>query len=97
MWWVKNMWYNKKHVLYMQNIYLQKEYRWKWIGNKLLNFIMDNLNTKWIEKIKIDVLNTNKVAKNIYDKLWFETIWILKKDVYYNWKYYDNIVMEKYL
>lgn len=97
MWWIRNMWYNKKHILYMQNIYLKPEYRSKWIGSKLLNFIMDNININWIEKIKLDVLSTNRIAKSIYDKLWFETIWILKKDVYYDGKYYDNIIMEKYL
>jgi ribosomal protein S18 acetylase RimI-like enzyme len=97
MWWVRNMWYNKKHVLYIQNIYLEKKYRWLWIGRKLFDFIIQNMNTEWIKKIKLDVLSSNKIATNIYEKEWFDTIWTMKKDIYYNGKYYNNIIMEKYL
>ena len=51
-------------------------------------------NVLWLRKINLDVLWNNEKAKYIYEKAWFKKAWRYKNQLFINWKYYDQIMME---
>ncbi|MCK4429512.1 MAG: GNAT family N-acetyltransferase [Candidatus Aenigmarchaeota archaeon] len=79
-------------------ISLGKEIRGKGIGKRLMELLIreakKNLKTEIIE---IEVFAENKVALNLYKKFGFKKIGIIKKGFKKKGKYYDKILMVKYL
>lgn len=58
--------------------------------NILVKFIFEELN---MEKVKLSVFEFNERAKKCYEKIGFKEEGILKKEIYRNGKYYDEIIM----
>ncbi len=48
----------------------------------------------WYEKIVLKVNTFNERAIKSYKKCWFQEVWILKRDQYLKWEYYDTLIME---
>ena len=58
--------------------------------NVLIKFIFEELN---MEKIKLGVFEFNGRARSCYKKVGFKEEGILKKEIFRNGKYYDEIIM----
>jgi ribosomal-protein-alanine N-acetyltransferase len=70
------------------NIIVLKEYQNKGIGNKLLEFVVNN---EEYEKIMLEVRENNSNAIHLYEKYGF-------KEIYRRKKYYgeeDAVIMER--
>lgn len=68
------------------------------IGKNLLKESIAWADSNGIKKITLNVLETNKKAINLYEKLGFETEGILKNDkVLSDGNYYNTIVMGRFL
>lgn len=87
-----------KHVANIFGVYVKKEYRGQDVGNKLIESAISSIKkNKKIIKIKITVNPKQKAAMNLYKKYGFKTIGILKKELYIHGKFYDELIMEKYV
>lgn len=87
-----------KHIAYLFGLYVKSEYRGKGIGKKLLesalNKIMENRN---IKKINLSVNSQLNVPITLYKKFGFIEVGKLKFEFNIKEKYYNEIIMEKYL
>ena len=85
-----------KHIAYINDLYVQKEYWGMGIGRALMEkaifLIRQN---KKIEKIKLvaDPIQTRAIA--LYEKLGFVKTVLIKKELKYKGNYYDDLHMEK--
>ena len=87
-----------KHVAKIYGLYVNKEYRNQGVGRKLLkSTIAEIKKNNRIIKIVLNVNPQQKKAASLYEKEGFEKIGKLKKDIFVNGKFYDSLVMEKYL
>jgi len=87
-----------RHIANIFGVYVKKEYRSQGIGKKLiesaLSQIRKNRNTI---KIDLTVNPKQKEAVKLYKKYGFRIVGVLKKDLFVNKKFYDELVMEKFL
>ena len=75
-------------IMDLINIIVLKEYQNKGIGNKLLEFVVNN---EEYEKIMLEVRESNSTAIHLYEKFGF-------KEIYRRKKYYgeeDAVIMER--
>lgn len=75
-------------IMDLINIVVLKEYQGKGIGNKLLEFVVNN---EEYEKIMLEVRESNSTAIHLYEKFGF-------KEIYRRKKYYgeeDAVIMER--
>ena len=75
-------------IMDLINIVVVKEYQGKGIGNKLLEFVVNN---EEYEKIMLEVRESNSTAIHLYEKFGF-------KEIYRRKKYYgeeDAVIMER--
>lgn len=87
----------KSHIGEM-GIILKKEARGLGLGEKLFKKVMEEGIKKFKLRIVIlDVFKGNKIAQNLYKKLGFKKVGVIKGgEKYYN-QYVDNVMMAKYL
>lgn len=85
-----------KHIANIYGVYVKKEYRNQGAGKRLvasaISLIKKNKN---IIKINLNVNPKQKAAVRLYKRYGFKTIGVLKKDLYVNGKFYDELIMEK--
>lgn len=87
-----------KHIAKIYGVYVKKEYRSQGIGNKLLEAALTEIQkNKNIVKINLNVNPDQKAAVNLYKKYGFKPIGTLKKDLFVDGKFYDELMMEKHL
>ena len=87
-----------KHIANIYGVYVRREFRGKGVGKKLLeSAILLIKNNRNIIKIDLNVNPKQKAAVKLYEKYGFKPIGILKKDIYVNGKFYDEMIMEKML
>jgi len=87
-----------KHVTNIYGVYVKKEYRTQGIGKQLLENVLTKINqNKNIIKINLHVNPKQKAALQLYKKFGFKKIGTLKKDICVNGKFYDEIIMEKFI
>ena len=75
-------------IMDLINIVVLKEYQGKGVGNKLLEFVVNN---EEYEKIMLEVRESNSTAIHLYEKFGF-------KEIYRRKKYYgeeDAVIMER--
>ena len=86
------------HIAQIFGVYVIHEYRGQGVGNKLIEvavkLIQENRHTS---KIKVTVNPEKKAAVKLYDKYGFEIVGRLKNELKVNGKFYDGLIMEKYL
>lgn len=86
------------HIAVIFGIYLNKDFRGKGIGRKLLQTLLNELeNQEDIVKLNLDVNTTQTSAVELYKSLGFEIVGELKKEYLVDGKFYDVYEMEKYL
>jgi ribosomal protein S18 acetylase RimI-like enzyme len=87
-----------KHIANIYGVYLKKEYRRQGVGKKLLenaiSLILMNIN---IVKINLSANPLQVAAVKLYVKYGFESVGILKNDLLFEDKFYDEVVMEKHI
>ncbi|MFA5303114.1 MAG: GNAT family N-acetyltransferase [Candidatus Nanoarchaeia archaeon] len=95
---VFNKWLKTKHVADIYGVYVNKNYRGKGIGNKLIEAALKYIKkNKEIIKIKLSVNSVQKAAAGLYKKYGFEEIGVCKKELKVDNTYYDELLMEKML
>jgi ribosomal protein S18 acetylase RimI-like enzyme len=98
---VANFQSNRKktnHVCEIWGMYVRREYRGQWIGNKLMAAVLEEIqNLKGVTKIKIGVNPTQKAAEHLYRKYGFKAAGHFKKEMCVNGIFYDEIFLEKFL
>jgi ribosomal protein S18 acetylase RimI-like enzyme len=87
-----------KHVADIFGVYVNKEYRNRGIGKKLiegaLKIIKRNLN---VTKIKLTVNPEQSSAIRLYERFGFESVGRLKNELKVHGRFYDELIMEKLL
>lgn len=56
------------------SIWIEKDYRWRWIWTKLLNIFEDNIKKDWYEWVYLVWRTESEELKSFYSKNWF-SIW----------------------
>jgi ribosomal protein S18 acetylase RimI-like enzyme len=87
-----------KHIGEISAVYVQPEYRNQRIGSQLIaeaiKIIKENTD---IRKIKISVNTEQKYAVRLYKKHGFNKVGIAKDQYYINGRYYDELLMERFI
>lgn len=87
-----------RHIANIFGVYVKKEYRKQGIGKKLIERALSNIKkNKEIIKINLCVNPKQKTALNLYKKYRFKVIGRLKKDLFIDGKFYDELLMEKFI
>ncbi|MFA5729787.1 MAG: GNAT family protein [Candidatus Paceibacterota bacterium] len=87
----------KSHIGEM-GIIIKKEARGLGLGEKLFKKVMEEGIKKFKLRIVIlDVFKGNKIAQNLYKKLGFQKIGLIRGGEKYYDQYVDNVMMAKYL
>ncbi len=87
-----------KHISYIWGVYVKEEYRGQGIAKKLMEKLLDEImKNKEIEKINLNVNTTQKAAIVLYEKIGFEIVGTLHKELKIGEKYFDEHAMEKFL
>lgn len=87
-----------KHVAEIVGMYVDPKHRGKGIGIKLMQEIENKVREREdIKKIKLEVVETQEAAINLYKKQGFKVVGKLQNEFFEKGKYYDNLIMEKLL
>ncbi|MBI4452746.1 GNAT family N-acetyltransferase [Candidatus Woesearchaeota archaeon] len=87
-----------RHIVNIFGVYVKKEYRSQGIGKKLIdNALLLISKNKKIMKIDLCVNQKQKAAISLYKKYGFKIVGRLKKDLFVNGKFYDELLMEKFI
>ncbi len=86
-----------RHSVLLSKLYVLKKYRGLGIGKKLLEGIMKEiLKNKFVLKMRLYVTETQKSAIEMYKKHGWQETGRHVKEIFFNGKYYDDLIMEKY-
>ena len=87
-----------KHIATIFGVYVKHENRGQGIGKKLiesaLEIIQKNVN---VSKIKLTVNPEQKAAVKLYETFGFEVVGRLKNELKVDDKFYDELIMEKFV
>jgi RimJ/RimL family protein N-acetyltransferase len=87
-----------KHIGNIFGVYVTREYRGKGVGKKLMDIVLAQVQkSKDVVKIKLTVNPEQKVAVKLYQNCGFKIVGQLKKELYVEGKFYDELSMEKLL
>ena len=87
-----------KHIAEIVGAYVDPEFRGHGIGSLLMEAIMNKIKQNPnVEKIKLDVITTQKPAVALYKKFGFKVVGEFEKDLKIDDKYYNNYAMEKFI
>jgi len=79
-------------------ISLRKEARGKGLGEKLMKEVISKAIKKFkLKIITLEVYSKNKIAQNLYKKIGFQKVGIIKKGIKYFDTYEDFVIMVKYI
>lgn len=85
-------------IVTIVGFYVAPEYRGLGIGKKLMNKVLGEIKAhEEIIKAKICVSETQKPAINLYENFGFYPTGKSKKGVYFKGKYFDKLIMEKFI
>ena len=87
-----------KHVANIYGVYVDEEYRGRGVGKKLMDAVLTQIQKQHnVIKIKVTVNPVQKAAVNLYQDYGFNIIGQLKKELFVEGKFYDELIMEKLL
>jgi RimJ/RimL family protein N-acetyltransferase len=86
-----------RHIANIFGVYVSENYRGRGIGTLLVQGALKQIRrNKRIVKVNLHVNPVQKAAHKLYLGCGFKEVGRLKKDLYIQGKYYDEIVLEKY-
>ncbi|MDD5338777.1 MAG: GNAT family N-acetyltransferase [Dehalococcoidales bacterium] len=86
------------HIYEMWGVYVRKEYRGQGAGLKLIEATVAEIKSRENARvIEVGVSETQKAAQHLYEKCGFEAVGHFKKYMCVDGKFYDALLMEKYL
>lgn len=86
------------HVIDIFGVYVSREYRGQGVGKKLIEGVLTEVQkSRGIKKIKLTISPEQKAAVNLYQQYGFKTVGQCKKELYIEGRFYDLLMMEKYL
>jgi len=87
-----------RHIVDIFSFYVKTAYRRKGIGQMLLETALAETKAqKHVIKIRLSVNPEQKDAVRLYSKFGFKTVGCLEKELLVDGRFYDELVMEKYL
>lgn len=87
-----------KHASFINDLYVDRKYRRKGIGSRLLEEVIQEIKKDpKIEKIQLIADPTQAGAIKLYKKFGFKKIALIKNELKYKGKYYDDLRMAKFL
>lgn len=87
-----------KHVAYIHGVYVRPEFRGKEIGKKLIEHVLKVIRqNNAITKIRLTVTSEQVAALNLYKSYGFDIVGKLKNELCVGGKFYDGIILEKFL
>jgi len=87
-----------KHIAHIWGVYLKKAYRNNENFRKLIEALLNDLTAKnEVEKVNLTINTTEKDAIELYEKLGFEIIGTLRKELKIGDTYHDEYLMEKFI
>jgi len=79
-------------------VYVNVNYRGRGIGRRLIEAALEEIKAqKEVIKIRLSVNPGQKIAVQLYRKCGFKTVACLKRELLIDGKFYDELLMEKYL
>jgi len=86
------------HICDIYSVYVKQDFRGQGISNMLMNTVLVEIKAiAGVKKIELTVNPTQKAARQLYRKYGFKEIGRARKAVQYQGKFYDELLMEKYL
>ncbi|MBU0757319.1 MAG: GNAT family N-acetyltransferase [Nanoarchaeota archaeon] len=87
-----------QHVANIYAMYVKKEYRRKGIASQLINAAIEKIKENPnVEKVKLAADALQKPAIALYKKHGFKETALMKKELKYKGKYFDDVYMEKWI
>ncbi len=85
-----------KHIGNIFGVYVTRKYRGQGVGKKLMDTVLTQAQkTEDAVKIKLSVNPEQKAAVKLYQSCGFKIVGQLKKELFVEGKFYDELVMEK--
>jgi ribosomal protein S18 acetylase RimI-like enzyme len=86
------------HIAEIYSFYVRREFQGQGIGKKLIDAAITEIKgIKGVTKIMLTVNPTQQAAEHLYHKYGFQEAGRLKNQTYVNGKFYDEIIMEKFV
>ena len=94
--------FNKKskirHIANIFGFYVKESYRNQGVGRKLIESALSSImRNEYIIKIDLTVNPKQTSAVRLYKKFGFRVVGVMKRDLFVNGKFYDGLIMEKFL
>ncbi len=87
-----------RHIANIYGVYVSQDYRSRGVGKMLMEAaLMEIRNNPEIIKINLHVNPVQEAAQKLYESFGFEPVGTLKKDLFIDGRFYDEVIMEKYL
>jgi RimJ/RimL family protein N-acetyltransferase len=87
-----------RHIANIFGFFVKREFRGLGIGGLLIEAAIRAIRrNKRVMKIDLTVNTRQKAAVALYERYGFKPIGVLKKDLYVGGKYYDGLIMEKFV
>lgn len=86
-----------RHIANIYGLYVKASHRGNGIGYHLMAAALQEIRAwKRIRKVKLAVNVEQKAAITLYEQLGFVAVGKLKDELYYQGKYYDELIMERF-
>jgi ribosomal protein S18 acetylase RimI-like enzyme len=96
--WVQETMIKAKHVANIYGVYVAEEYRGWGVGKKLMDAALAHAKeSDGVIKVKLAVNPTQKAAVKLYQSYGFKIAGKVKKELYIDGRFYDELIMEKML
>ncbi len=87
-----------KHIAMLHGVYVVPESRGHHVGRRLIERLLEELkNDPHLIKVELFVGARQDVALKMYESFGFQKVGKLDKEVFYEGKYYDEYLMQKFL
>lgn len=87
-----------RHLANIFGLYVKASYRGKGIGKQLIDKALERLTSdESIRKVKLAVNAELTATINLYEKLGFQRVGMLKQELRYDDRFYDELIMERLL
>jgi ribosomal protein S18 acetylase RimI-like enzyme len=86
-----------RHLAEIFSFYVNKEYRGRGAGKKLMDAALAEARARVIVKVRLSVNPEQKIDMRLYRRHGFKIVARLKKELLINGRFHDEVIMEKFL